>query len=733
MSDHARNPAGAEPRFGTIGGVFTPCTLTILGVIMFLRFGYVVGRAGVLYALAIVVLSKLITLLTALSLSAIATNTKVRGGGAYFLISRSLGVEFGGAIGGIFYLAQAISVSMYVLGFTEAFVDSFPDVGASVRLVATVVNVLVFACVFVGAGWVISMQYAILGLLLLSLLSFGAGAFPQLGASTMGAELGPAFTANEGFFAMFALFFPAVTGIMAGANMSGDLKRPDRSIPNGTLGAIGFTAVVYLGLAVVLGMVRPRDELLNNRLVMADVSRWPVLITAGIFAATLSSALGSMMGAPRILQAFARDGIVRPLAFFARGSGQQGEPRRAIVLTFVISELCIILGDLDAVAPVITMAFLMTYGLLNLATFVESIAKNPSYRPRFRFSHWSTALLGTVGCGAVMFLISPLWATVAIALTAAIYYDLSRRELKARWGDVKHGMAFERARTSLLRLEEERYHTKSWRPKILTLGGGEHRLHLAVYGHWLTAGHGVLSLGQVIPGEVEDIVDRRAGQEEVLRRFIREAGLDAFPAVVAAPDLTEGIEFLVQCHGLGALSPNTVLLGWPDDPDRIEPFVATLRLVARLKRSVLVLRFPEDLEDPREPPSGSIDVWWRGHDNGALMLLLAHLLTRNPEWRSRPLRLLRVIDDEAGRDEVRGHLEHLIQSGRIAASPVVAVADDAIATIHRTSRDAALVFLGFDPQQADDESDYFTHMQRLVGPLPRVIVVHGAGGMALET
>ena len=221
-------------KFGTFGGVFAPCVLTILGVIMFLRFGQVVGESGLYYALGIILAAKLITVLTTFSLSAVATNTRIEGGGAYFLISRSLGAEFGGVIGIVLFIAQAVSVAMYVIGFTEAFAATFPELGYSFTAVATVVNLFTFICVFIGAGWTIKLQYGILAVLGLSLIAFFAGAVPDFSLVTLAENSGPSFTPKESAFTMFALFFPAVTGIMAGANMSGDLKDPSKSIPQGT-------------------------------------------------------------------------------------------------------------------------------------------------------------------------------------------------------------------------------------------------------------------------------------------------------------------------------------------------------------------------------------------------------------------------------------------------------------------------------------------------------------------
>lgn len=731
-----------------LGGVFTPCTLTILGVIMFLRFGYVVGQAGIIYALVIIAVSKLITLLTTLSLSAIATNTEVKGGGAYFLISRSLGVEFGGAIGLVFFLAQAISVAMYAIGFSAAFMAAFPTAGVSIATIATVCNVFVFVCVFIGAGWTIRLQYFILGMLVISLFSFYAGAIPAFDSQTFQANLTESFDGKENFFTMFALFFPAVTGIMAGANMSGDLRDPARAIPSGTLWSIAFTGVIYVSLALLMGGARDSATLKiidpSEELVISKISVFGWLITAGVFAATLSSALGSMMGAPRILQAFAKDNVFPSLRLFATGAGASDEPRRATVVTFVISQAAILLvSDLNSITPLITMFFMITYGLLNLATFYEAITKNPSYRPRFKYSHWTASLAGAVGCLAVMFLINWQWAAIAIFGMALLYWYIASKQVQKRWGDLQNGLLFERTRKNLFRLEKELHHPKNWRPIILALGGATRaRPHLSMYGHWLAAGHGVLSLGHVIQSEDENRLQRVLNQERLLYSFINEHKLEAFPAVVSAQTVADGMQSLVQTHGLGALRPNTVLLGWPQASDgsvvaneKRESFAATLRSITSLERSTVALKFsPAAMEvEPRSVPLGTLDVWWRGNQNGELMLLLAHLLTQNPTWRSRPIRLLRTIQNEAGREEVLNHLNELIEKARIRATPHVVVTDNPFKAIAETSRSAGIVFMGMNPPQERQTEEFFERINQLVGDLPRVALIQSAGGMCLHS
>ena len=732
-SSRSTTPVSAS-RFGTFEGVFTPCTLTILGVIMFLRFGYCVGQAGVRHAIAVVLISKAITTLTALSLSAIATNTRPKGGGAYYLISRSLGVEFGSAIGIVFFLAQAVSVAMYVIGFSEALVAAIPGIGMPLWQVGSIVNAVVFVSVFIGAGWAIKLQYGILATLAVSLVSFFIGAAPAMDVATLSGNMSPAYTDGQSFFTVFAIFFPAVTGIMAGANLSGDLREPARSIPRGTLAAIGVTGLIYGTLILCLAGATSLLDLRADGQALARLSQWPVLITAGVLAATLSSALGSMMGAPRILQAFARDDVLRWTRVFAKGSGAADEPRYAIVLTFVIAQVAVMAGDLNALAPIITMFFLITYGMLNFATFSEAITGNPSYRPRFRLAHWSLSLLGALGCAAVMFLVDPLWALGSVAVMATIHRLLKRRQIRTHWGDVNSGSMYDRARRNLLRLEDEQYHPKNWRPTILALRAEAwENARLAVYAQWLTGGRGTLSVGRLMIGSSDALLQRQDSQRRALRRFLRAARIPAFSVVVVAHDAVEGIRALLQCHGLGGLRPNTALIGWDpsDDEARRQTFVDSCREVVRMGRSLLAVRCDEHVADAWEDPVGTIDVWWRGAGNGSLMMLLAHLLSLNAEWRGRPIRLLRVIGADSGREQARRHLVELAEAARIEAVAEVVVAENVPDAIRETSRDAAITFIGFSPMTGAGRP--FTEtMETLSEGLHTVVFVHSAGGMELD-
>ncbi|MDF7799461.1 amino acid permease [Pontiellaceae bacterium B1224] len=726
-------PSSTPTKFGTFGGVFTPSLLTILGVIMFLRYANVVGYAGLWGALVILLAAKIITVLTGLSLSSVSTNMRVKGGGAYFLISRSLGVEFGGVIAIFFYIAQAVAVTMYVIGFSEALFSAFPDLGLSMRAVGSITNLVVFICVYIGAGWTIRLQYGILAVLLLSIVSFAVGAWMNFSPELLQANLTTHWTPEFSFFTVFALFFPAVTGIMAGVNMSGDLKNPAKSIPVGTFASIAVSALIYAGVAVLLAASSSRSELLGDGFVMKDKAWLGALIYAGVISATLSSALGSMMGAPRILQAFARDNIFKKLKWFAHGSGASAEPRRAVILTFLISQVGILAGDLNTIAPIITMFFLLTYGTVNLACFYEGITQNPSFRPTFRFNHWSAALLGALGCLGIMFLINAVWACVAIVLAAGLYVLIKRAKIIVQWGDLDSGLAYQRARKALLKLEQERYHPKNWRPSILALSGGAwSRVHLAEYACWLSANLGMVSLGQVIEGDLDNYFERRRIAEERLRKFIQAEEFSAFPVVVVEDDINAAVKAMLQCHGVGGLRPNTLLLGWSEDPEKI-PFFSEALLVARkMQRSIIIVSCEEERLDDHVP-SGPIDVWWNNPKEGSLMLMLAYLLKRNHEWRDRPLRLLRPVGLQDDAESATKKMQLILSVARIEAEVVILPTADPLAAVREVADGSGLLFAGFDPAEEGPEGTLPASLCRTIDLPGDVIMVYSAGDVALQS
>eukprot|EP00161_Ancyromonas_sigmoides_P016768 TRINITY_DN4508_c0_g1_i15.p1 TRINITY_DN4508_c0_g1~~TRINITY_DN4508_c0_g1_i15.p1 ORF type:complete len:423 (-),score=133.80 TRINITY_DN4508_c0_g1_i15:446-1714(-) len=419
------------------------CLLNIFGVIMFLRLGWVVGNAGILLSSLIIIGSCIVTLITTLSLSAICTNGEVKGGGAYYLISRALGPEFGGAIGILFAMANAIAVALYLVGFAEALVDAVGSGSATgtlrwdMTLYAMCSLVFLFVVAIVGVGWVVKFDYVQIVLLCLAILLVFLGSFfnstdPTVGFVGSGSEafsanLGSEFRDGETFWSCLAVFFPAVTGIMAGANISGDLKDAQVAIPKGTIWAVGVSSIVYLALTWAVGasyLRGPPDVdwgLYMDKLMMTNMSLWAPIVYVGVICATLSSALASLVGAPRVLQAVARDNLFPVLRVFGNGHGVNNEPYEAYLLTVAVATVCIFAGDLNSIAALITNFFLISYTLINYSCFAASFSESPGWRPRFKFFNHYVALLGTLICIAFMFLISWITSLATFFIGGLIY------------------------------------------------------------------------------------------------------------------------------------------------------------------------------------------------------------------------------------------------------------------------------------------------------------------------
>ncbi|MEC4807341.1 MAG: Na-K-Cl cotransporter [Jaaginema sp. PMC 1080.18] len=714
---------------GTFGGVYTPSILTILGVIMYLRFGWVVGNVGLLGTLAIVTLSTSITWLTSLSVSAIATDRVVRVGGAYYMISRSLGLESGGAVGIPLYFAQALSIALYTIGFAESVVQTFGHLNQ--MYVALITTVLVAVLGITSASLAIRAQYIIMAAIVLSLVSFALG--KPIEPTVIELWVG----SREPFWAVFAVFFPAVTGIMAGVNMSGDLKNPTKAIPTGTLAAVGTGYVIYMILPIVMAMRADASTLAaipvpGEPLVIQQMSFWGPAVLLGVWGATLSSALGSLLGAPRVLQALARDGVLpRWMSFLGQGSGAADEPRIGTAVTLVVAVAAVAVGDLNLIAPVLTMFFLTTYFVLNISAGIEGFLQSPSFRPTFRV-HWSLSLLGAVGCLVVMFLINPVATVVAAAIVLGIYIWLQQRELASAWGDVRRGIWLALLRYSLFQIRGPE-DPKNWRPHILVLSGTPtKRWPLIELADAFTHNRGLITVSSVLPSGSRNVA-QQAKIERTLRDYLERRNVQALVRLVTAPDPFAGAERLIETYGLGHLVPNTVLLGDSESPERRSRYCEMIGTLHRAKRSIVILHDNQDLGFGDRQ---RIDVWWGGrHANGSLMLLLAYLLRTQIGWREATIYIKLVVPDQAAAQAAQINLEDLIRELRMQAVPKVLIADgrsfDEI--LHSSSQQADLILLGMAvPQEGMNYTQYYERLQEKAVQIPTTLFVLAAPDFAFE-
>lgn len=719
-------PAQTNPngRFGTFGGVFVPNVLTILGIILFLRIGWVVGQTGLWGALIIIALANSISLLTGLSLSAIATSMEVRAGGNYYLISRSLGLEIGGAIGIPLFLSQAISVAFYIIGFTEALMTLEFFQSIDPRLISTLV-VLVFAVIsWIGADFALKIQYFILAILVAALISFFAGGWDSFQTPLTASNFTPGVT----FWIAFAVFFPAVTGIEVGTSLSGDLKNPSKSIPQGTLLSIIITAIIYFGVAIWFALHLSAQELISNNMAMQQISLLPMLILLGVWASTLSSALGSIIAAPRTLQAIATDNVV-PIQIASR-LGSKTEPRMAILITGAIALSVIWMGDLNFVAPVISMFFLNTYGMVNLAAGIEKLVANPSFRPKLRIP-WYMSILGALGCYGAMFLINAPATIAAIIISYGIFFYLEHRQLQRTWGDLRSGIWFSLARWALLNLEAERWHAKNWRPNLIVFTGQPfNREPLVRMSEWLSMGQGIVTFFQLIVGDVSHLAQRglRETARKHIRSYIQNRNMTAFAEAEIVSDFKGGAIAVAQAHGIGGLEANSVLLGWSRVEQGQAMQMELLRGLTSLHKSVMFLYFDQAKGFGEQK---IINVWWRGgSSNAGLMLLLAHIIQRHRSWHQAKIRILRIIDHEEGTKDTHQHLKTLLTQVRVEAEPIVIVRPDPKTPLTDImadwSKEADLTLLGMELPEEKETESYSRRLNSLIQAIGTVLLIRNS-------
>jgi amino acid transporter len=733
------NPPGGT--LGTFAGVFTPSILTILGIILFMRLGYVVGSAGLGRAMIILALANGISVLTTFSLSAVATNLRVKGGGDYYLISRTLGLEFGGSIGIVLYLAQSVSIAFYCIGFAEVTADIlqlewkfFP------QLIAAAAVAFLFVFAWLGADWATRFQFGVMAILILALISFFVGGMWHWDAGLLVRNWGPPESAPD-FWIVFAIFFPAVTGFTQGVSMSGDLKDPGKSLPLGTFWAVGISIVVYFLAALVFAGALPQSELISDYAAMQRVAAVAFIIVAGVVAATLSSAMASFLGAPRILQSLAGDRIFPFLLPFAKGSGLSGNPRRGVLLSTVIAYATIALGNLNLIAPVVSMFFLISYGLLNYATYYEARSASPSFRPRFRWYDARASLVGALACLGAMLAIDPLAGILAIAVLFAVYQYLQRTSGPARWADSRRSYHLQRTRRHLLAAASEEEHPRYWRPQILLFSSDPHRRrNLMRVAGWIQGESGFTTVVKIVKYEGLQTLKTKEETLAELKRDIQTAGLDAFPLVVASPDVESALGTIVQAAGIGPVRANTLLLNWIERSKSWLAYIQqmygrSLRMAFRYGCNLMVLNASPEGWDRLEAVSGRdkcIDVWWSGDATSRLMLLLAYLVRRNPDWEDARIRVLSGKEPAGSKTTVEG-LETLLQEVRIEAEPVIVDSTHgALDEMIAASAEATIAFVPFRLREDRLVDPAGGSMERLLPRLPITLMVLAAEDIDLD-
>ena len=661
-----------DKKFGTFTGVFLPTLLTILGVIMYLRLGWIVGNAGLIGSIVIILIAIAITTATSLSMSSITTNIRIGSGGAFSIISQSLGLEIGGSIGIPLYLSQTLAVVMYIFGFREGWLRIFPDHNAFL------VDIITFAALFIiaylSAGLAFRIQYLIMAVVFLSLASmFGTFFMGDLHYQPVvywGDFLGEKETgfAGTNMWAVFAVFFPAVTGIMAGANMSGELKDPKKSIPLGTLSAVALSSVIYLALTYWLSVIATPEELLNSYTIAIDKSCIPEITLAGLLGATFSSGLASFVGAPRILQALGMHSIMPYNKTFAK-LATNGEPRNALLMTGGIIFVGLLMRNLNSIAPLITMFFLITYGMLNIVVFIEQSLGLISFRPKIRIPV-IVPLLGALGCLFTMFIINPTFSLIAVILVFIFYAILLKQQLKSPFGDVRSGLFIAIAEWAARHINEMPIaQERSWKPKLFV--PVKTLTELRGFFQFLadiTSPSGSLFLVGI--SDEKEGASFREKMPEIVQVF-RDKGVYTRYATVVDTDFNHGLHATIQALRGVVFRPNVLFIGLPPEsnPEREEAYTNIINRARELQMGIMLLAIHPEARLARRY---SINVWMRDQGpewrlkmhlgNLDMALLSSYILRRT--WKGK-VKLLTVVADEEQATMAEMYLQNLIDMARL--------------------------------------------------------------------
>ncbi|NWR15937.1 S12A3 protein, partial [Emberiza fucata] len=713
-----------EPvRFGWVKGVMIRCMLNIWGVILYLRLPWITAQAGIALTWLIILMSVTVTTITGLSISAISTNGKVKSGrGTYFLISRSLGPELGGSIGLIFAFANAVAVAMHTVGFAETVRDLLQEHNSlivdptnDIRIIGVITVTVLLGISLAGMEWEAKAQILFFLVILVSFINYLVGTvipataekqakgFFSYRADIFAQNFVPNWRGPEGsFFGLFSIFFPSATGILAGANISGDLKDPAVAIPKGTLMAIFWTTMSYLVLSATIGacVVRDASGSLNDSVAvgspgceglacsfgwnftacaqqqscryglsnyyqsMSMVSGFGPLITAGIFGATLSSALACLVSAPKVFQCLCKDQLYPLIGFFGKGYGRNSEPIRGYMLTYVIAVGFILIAELNAIAPIISNFFLCSYALINFSCFHASITNSPGWRPSFRYySKWA-ALFGAAVSVVIMFLLTWWAALIAFGIVVFLLGYVLYKKPDVNWGSSMQASSYNMALNYSVGLSEVDEHIKNYRQGqliacLVLTGPPNFRPALVDFVGTFTKNLSLMLCGNVLIGPRKHKMPESRLMADGHTKWLMKRKIKAFYTDVVAEDLRSGVQMLIQAAGLGKMRPNILVLGYKRNwrtasPQSLEDYVGILHDAFDFKYGVCLMRMKEGLNVSRvlqahvdsttlaseqqastifqsQQGKKTIDIYWL-FDDGGLTLLIPYLLGRKKRW-----------------------------------------------------------------------------------------------------
>jgi amino acid transporter len=713
-------PKSNSVKFGTAPVFFTAIS-TILGAILFLRFGFAVGSIGFFGVFLIILLGHLVTIPTALAISELATNSRVEGGGEYFIISRSFGLNIGAAIGIALYLSQTISVAFYTIAFAEAFSPLFEYAKTQFDLdlpkqVISIPAILGLSVLIIkkGADLGVKTLYVVVGILGISLLLFFMGS-TEFASTTDLSLFDKSFRNSDQFFIVFAIVFPAFTGMTAGVGLSGDLKDPAKSIPLGSISATLAGMIIYILVIWKLSSSASPEDLLGDQLIMSKIAIWGAfVIPIGLAASTISSAIGSVLVAPRTLQAIGTDNsfpVKKLNSFFSKGRGKLNEPFNATILSCIIAFVFVALGDVNAVAEIISMFFMVTYGSICLISFLYHFGSDPSYRPTFR-SKWYFSLIGFLICLWLMFQMNPLYAIVSIILMTLMYlginyYHKSRRGLEA----IFQGFIFQLSRRIQVYLQKTRKLRSSWRPSAVCITESLYERNKAFeLMNWISYKHGFGTYFHYIKGYYSKAsnVEAKKVLDDLISKTDRNNS-NMYIDTIISPSYTSAIAQILQFSSPSGMENNLILFEFDKSkPENLGQIIENVALTQAGEYDVCIL----GCSTRNIKYENGIHIWIRNleNDNANLMILLGYIILGHSDWQKGMLKIFNICSKE-DYEEQKKKMADLVVSGRLPITEKnisVLIKDENKsfkAEVNEYSRDAALTMIEFREEQIKHEGE----------------------------
>ncbi len=709
-------------KFGTAPVFFTAIS-TILGAILFLRFGWAVGTIGFWGVILVIILGHLVTIPTALAISEIATNKRVEGGGEYFIISRSFGLNIGATIGIALFISQAISVAFYIIAFTEAFNFLFIKLDdptqifwARKAISLTAMTILATLILKKGANLGVKALYFVVAILGISLVMFFLGGTEY--GEVANFTLKDASMRNMGsFFVVFAIIFPAFTGMTAGVGLSGDLKNPSKSIPLGTTAATIIGMVIYFFIIYKLAGSASVNDLLNNQLVMGKIAiGGAIIIPLGLAASTISSALGSIMVAPRTLQALALD-MAFPMKKLNRWMGKERkrdkEPINASIITILIAYIFVAMGDVNFVAEIISMFFLVTYGSLSLISFLNHFGSSPSYRPSFR-SKWYLSLIGFVVSVWVMFKINTPYAILAFIVMTLMYLYINAYHKNRRGFEGIYANAIYQLSRNLQVFIQKKRSIKTyseWRPSAICISKHSfERDNAFLLLDWISYKFGFGTFLHHINGYYSKATHKQAEIElDKLLKKVRLKHSQLYVDTIISPSNTSAIAQAIQIPGIAGMENNMVVFEFDkQNPESLSEIIDNVSLVSAGKFDIGILSSSKKAIDYKK----GIHIWIRTIDaeNANLLLLLSFIILGHPDWKKAGIKIFEIVQPN-DIDNAKQRMKDLVIKGRLPINEnnieIIPHKEEVSpkSLINEKSKDAGFTLIGFREESLKHEKE----------------------------